>query len=290
MQFKRDKTQNSNKIILDKYYTDKKLAKELIEKTYDVIGVDSITEIIEPSAGNGAFSSQIKHCLAYDICPEHPDVIEQDFLKLNIPYKKGRLFIGNPPFGDRLNLARQFMKKHYIQGDYIAYILPISQLNNNYNFYEFDLIYSKNLGVMNYSERSVHCCFNIYSRPLLNKLNCRGDMYKLPNWIVIEESLINSNPKRAKEYTGIPDIRICSWGRGGVGKVLSNGERYAKELGFYIDKQHPFSGELMKFLNSFKYEDFDWAVKSSQSPNITIWRMKQHIINNFLIPNDLYEY
>ena len=46
-----------------------------------------IEDIIEPSAGNGAFSSQIK-CTAYDIEPEFKDIIKADFLKENIEYKK----------------------------------------------------------------------------------------------------------------------------------------------------------------------------------------------------------
>lgn len=39
------------KIENDKYYTPKELAKRLINKTFDVIGKDNISEIIEPSAG-----------------------------------------------------------------------------------------------------------------------------------------------------------------------------------------------------------------------------------------------
>ena len=51
------------KINLDKYYTPKELAKHCIDtfwRTY----FDGITEIIEPSAGNGAFSLQIPNCIA----------------------------------------------------------------------------------------------------------------------------------------------------------------------------------------------------------------------------------
>lgn len=44
----------------DKYYTPKELALKLIETTYKVLGKNNISEVIEPSAGNGSFSSQIK--------------------------------------------------------------------------------------------------------------------------------------------------------------------------------------------------------------------------------------
>ena len=66
-QFKRDESQNSNKLHLDKYYTPKELAKYCINKTYEVIGKENITEIIEPSAGSGSFSLQIPNCMGKDI-------------------------------------------------------------------------------------------------------------------------------------------------------------------------------------------------------------------------------
>lgn len=154
------------KIELDKYYTNKELAKRLINKTFEVLGKENITEIIEPSAGNGAFSKQIYNCIAYDIKPDDESVIEQDFLTLDMQYKKGRLFIGNPPFGVHNSLIRLFWKRCIEFGDYIAFILPITQLNNDIKLYEFDLIYSEDLGEMEYSGRILHCCFNIYKRPI----------------------------------------------------------------------------------------------------------------------------
>lgn len=279
IQFNLNKEKNSNKLHLDKYYTDKKLAKNLIDITFSVIGKENITEVIEPSAGNGSFSNQIDNCIAYDIEPEGENIIKQDFLKLDMEYKKGRLFIGNPPFGDRLNLARKFMKKHYKQGDYIAYILPISQLKNNYNFYEFDLVYSEVLDNVRFSDRKIDCCFNIYKRPDNGKLNRRKDLYKLPDWIRIEEKRINSNPSGASNYTGTPDIRLCSWGCKS-GEVLKEGDEYAKELGIFID-DNKYKDKLIEFLVDLKYSDFEWSSKP-QLHNITIWRLKQHIINNFI--------
>ena len=63
------------KIENDKYYTPIVLANELILKTYEVLISENITEIIEPSAGNGSFSSQL-NCIAYDIEPENKDIIK----------------------------------------------------------------------------------------------------------------------------------------------------------------------------------------------------------------------
>ena len=75
------------------------------------------------------------------------------------------MIIGNPPYGDKLKLARDFYNKSVQIADYIAFILPITQLNNITSFYKFDLIYSEDLGMQNYSGVELHCCFNIYKRP-----------------------------------------------------------------------------------------------------------------------------
>ena len=80
------------KILNDKYYTPKDLANRLIQTTISELvkyGVNNISDIIEPSAGNGSFSSQIK-CTAYDIEPEDEGIIKADFLQEPIEYKKGR--------------------------------------------------------------------------------------------------------------------------------------------------------------------------------------------------------
>lgn len=176
------------KIILDKYYTDRQTAKWCIDKTLEIVGKNSITEIIEPSAGNGSFSSQID-CIAYDIEPESDDIVKQNYLELKIDYLEGRLIIGNPPFGSRMNLAQKFFKKSIEIADYIAFILPISQLNNTSSMYEFDLIFSQDLGKINFSDRKLHCCFNIYRRPK-NGLN-QKESEKLEDISIIVFSILS---------------------------------------------------------------------------------------------------
>ena len=58
-------------------------------------------------------------------------------------------------------------------GDMIGFILPISQLENSDSLYHFDLIKSVDLGVLEYSNMKVHCCFNLYKRPKNGKLNSK---------------------------------------------------------------------------------------------------------------------
>lgn len=72
--------------------------------------------------------------------------------------------MATPPFGIKNTLSVQFYKKSILLGDYIVFILPISQYKNNQQMFDFDLIYSEDLGIRKYSDRDVHCCLNIYKR------------------------------------------------------------------------------------------------------------------------------
>lgn len=158
------------KITNDKYYT----SNEVVEKCWNIIketiDLNEVTEIIESSAGNGAWIDKIKETgipyKLYDIEPEHPEIEKQDFLELDMDYKPGRLIGFNPPFGRSNNLSRKFYNKGVGIADYLCFIQPISQLDNTNSMYYFDLIKSVDLGKTPYSGRMLHCCFNIYRRPL----------------------------------------------------------------------------------------------------------------------------
>ncbi len=239
------KIQHTNKLYLDKYYTSKSLAKYCIDKTFEIIGKENISEIIEPSAGTGSFSNQIEDCIAYDIEPECDKIIKQDFLELEIEYKKGRLIIGNPPYGSRMSLAWKFYKKSIQISDYISFILPISQLNNNITLYEFDLIYSENLGKQEYSDRKLHCCLNIYKRPKGGKLNKRK-RYKLEDITIIRKD------KKKYKITDKYDIRMCHWGNTTAGKILKDGENYSNEYKIIINNKEKYN-EIKNFILNYNW-------------------------------------
>lgn len=201
------------KIKLDKYYTSPELAKYCVEKTKEVIGDDNITEYIEPSAGAGVFLDYLdKPYLAYDIEPEDERVVKQDYLALDLDYKKGRCIIGNPPYGERNNLTVLFYKKSIQLCDYIAFILPISQYNNETSLYQFDLIYSENLGETIFSNKTISCCFNIYRKPHNGVFNKRKTI-KLRD-IYIEE---NRRGGRHVNEQILFDYAMCSYGNTTLG-------------------------------------------------------------------------
>lgn len=97
---------NGQKDPLDRFYTSPEAVQECLSK----LDLSQYDIIIEPSAGRGAFSSQIPHCIAYDIDPQARDIIQQDFLSLSYSRDttKKTLVIGNPPYGQQCKLAITF--------------------------------------------------------------------------------------------------------------------------------------------------------------------------------------
>ena len=75
-----------------------------------------------------------------DLYPDDDRIIEQDYLKYSYHFNNGSvLVLGNPPFGG-IHLYRKFFINSTKFAKYIAFILPISQLNNDNILYQFDLI------------------------------------------------------------------------------------------------------------------------------------------------------
>lgn len=152
------------KIEFDKYYTPPTVARWCIEKTKEIIGEENITEWVEPSAGSGSFSHQLPGCKAYDLYPQHEYIEQADFTELQMEYKKGRCFIGNPPFGGSAQkLLKAFYDKACDNGDYIAYIQPASLYNNYKKFYRFEIVYSC-LIKTEYTNHNLWTSFTIYKR------------------------------------------------------------------------------------------------------------------------------
>ena len=86
-QFKYNDNKDSDKIHLDKYYTSDELAQRCIDITRRVLKGKKISQVVDPSAGKGAFSKKINNCIAYDLEPEDETIIKQDFLELVSEYQ-----------------------------------------------------------------------------------------------------------------------------------------------------------------------------------------------------------
>lgn len=244
------------KIPNDKYYTPQHIVSRCIDTIIETIGLDKITEVIEPSAGNGAFmhDERLHVDYAYDILPEAEDIIHADYLEIakTLQYKPGRLVLGNPPFGYVGNLYSQFYKASVKIADYVAFILPISQLNSSIRLYEFDLIKSIDLGDCEYSGRKIRCCFNIYTRPQSGILNKMPKTKKLKDIIIsIVEFRKNVQCRRVKNFQ--PDFIFGMWGTA-CGKQIPISKRLASRLLIKINNE--------EYRERFK--DFEFELKEGK--------------------------
>lgn len=238
-------------------------------KVKQVIGSNNITEYIEPSAGAGVFLDFLdKPYIAYDIKPEDERITKQDWLTTDLNYKKGRCIIGNPPYGEKNTLSVKFFKKSVPICDYIAFILPISQFKNEQQMYEFDLIYSEDLGIRQYSDRALRCCFNIYKRPV-NGLN-KKRIYKLKD-VIIKENRRTGQQVNGEEY----DIGICSFGAGCIGKIPEYTGQYAKEIYFKINN-NDLREEILNVITTTDWLN-DVCKSISGQANLAQWQVYKYL-------------
>lgn len=268
---------NCNKLDLDQYYTSYEDMEYCVNKSWDVIkdlGY-GVSEFLEPSAGEGVFSNYLAtsglDVIAIDIEPKGEDIIKADFLTYDLEYKEGRFIIGNPPYGARLNLAQKFYKRAIELGDYIAFILPISQLNNTQFLYEFDLVHSEDLGKLIFSnKKKIHCCLNVYVRPK-NGLN-----KKIPT--KLKDITIIRQDKQGYEDIEF-DIRMCYQGDATAGKILKEGESYSGEYKIIIHNKE-LKDDIINLLSTIKWEN--------EIDSVAMRRIKQYHIIQVLkkyIPN-----
>jgi hypothetical protein len=170
---KREEQQN-----LDKYYTKSEVASfcysSLLE-TCKSLGLDNIF-MVEPSAGSGAFLQHIKtDFLAFDIAPQNKDIIESDYLQLNLKQYQSLIstsnliFIGNPPFGKRGSTALQFLNKCLNEGIAVGFIVPIqfrkwsiqNKINQNASLIK-DIDLSEDSFLFMNKPYKLRCCFQIW--------------------------------------------------------------------------------------------------------------------------------
>lgn len=258
---------NTYKIKNDKYYTNNKLAEYCFNKANEIFGENIIDSYIEPSAGNGVFINFFdKEYLAIDIEPEDTRIIKCDYFDIHKPYSNRCLIIGNPPFGNKGDLALKFLKHSIKFADYIAFILPALYYNNTYTFYEYDLIHSELLINENFSNRKITCCFNCYKAPMsklgIKCLNTKNH-YEL-NDIEFHEFRRTNNKIIDYDY----DICINTFGRS-IGKITNVPGKWVKEMHIKIINQ-ALKDEIVNNIKSINWFDEYYF---SGVMNLTKWQI-----------------
>lgn len=124
---------------LDKFYTKPESARFTIDvaKVALMAMGHRLSErcVLEPSAGGGVFLTVLAadghtDVLAYDVAPEHPEIIKADFLS-DVgggveATREDVITIGNPPFGKGGRLAVDFLNKALRVSSVVVMILPLT--------------------------------------------------------------------------------------------------------------------------------------------------------------------
>lgn len=166
---------------IDKFYTNDNVVKLCIKYINENLIIGENDLIIEPSAGNGSFIGDIKQISRkhkfYDLLPEHVEIIQQDFLNLEIPNGFENIhIIGNPPFGRQSSTAIQFIKKSCRFANSVSFILPKSfkkqSMRNKFhrNFHlVFEIDLPENSFTYNGENCNVPCLFQIWRRETVER-------------------------------------------------------------------------------------------------------------------------
>jgi len=158
---------------LDKFYTLPEISKKCLDSISSRYDWNEWDIVIEPSAGNGSFLTQIptEKKIGIDISPEHKDIIKQDFLTYSPSslYKR-ILVVGNPPFGRVSSLAIKFFNHASNWSDVIAFIIPRTfrrvSVHNRLNP-NFHLVFDEEIPMDPCSfspAMTAKCCFQIWEK------------------------------------------------------------------------------------------------------------------------------
>lgn len=248
------------KILFDKFYTKPETAEECIS----LLDLSLYKTIIEPSAGSGSFSSRIENCLAYDIAPDGPGIIRQDFLELDKHFDK-LLVVGNPPFGERASLAKVFIR-HSIEigADTVAFILP-----DTFNKLSAQKVFPPEWKLVK------------KWKPERTFFEANGEDYHVPCTFFIWSRVLPGEDLREREIKGFTDFRFLRRGdqtadftiNGNSGKIKALDEVTNPKAEHYIRG----SAEARDILSSVR-----WHLNSSVNGG-NAWLGRQEIIKEYLI-------
>jgi hypothetical protein len=225
----------------DKFYTKNNVALKLIE----LVDLSKYDCVIEPSAGKGSFSKNIKHdnLISLDIEPESDNITKMNWF--DFQYNKGSkvLVIGNPPFGNQGSLALNFIKKcDELEVDTIAFILPKSfkkeTIKNKFpEFYHL----SKEIDL---DDNSYTLLDNDYSVPSIFQIWERKNIIREKTILKTKSNLISFVKK-----TDNPDY---SFRRVGffAGMIYDEIDEKSEQSHYFVKS----SVEIKDFLKNYKWE------------------------------------
>ena len=123
------------------------------------------------------------------------------------------------------------------------------------------------MGLQEYTDKEIHCCFNIYKRPINGKLKKRKQ-YEFEDFTLFEK---RNKPYKDNNY----DFRICTWGAS-CGRILKDNESYAKEVAFYIHNPQ-LKDKIRQVIDNIDIKR-DFYMTSTR--NLLLWQVYEYLLKN----------
>ena len=261
---------------LDKFYTIPTISTECIETIGSLYDWNTWDLVIEPSAGNGSFLSQIPTSkkIGLDIDPEHPDIIKKDFFDYIPPVVPNILVIGNPPFGKVSSLAVKFFNHSAEWCSVIAFIVPRTfrriSVQNRLNL-KFHLIHDDDIPTDPCSfspPMQVKCCFQIWE-----KQDQGRDIIKLntehPDWEFLSHGPLDSKGQPTPPIGA--DFAILAYG-GKCGRIVTDDLHTLRPKSWHWIKSNINLAELIERFSSLDYSlSKDTARQNSIGRGELVW-------------------
>lgn len=110
---------------LDQFFTLPSNAKRFLGVLDVMYPLSEYDTVLEPSAGNGSFYNVMPdNKVGLDLEPLSEDIEKMDFFDYEPPLFAKIATVGNPPFGRKGKLAKEFFNKAAEYSDVIAFVLP----------------------------------------------------------------------------------------------------------------------------------------------------------------------
>lgn len=272
----------------DKYYAPAELLEHVMKVVREYVPLEKVTEIVEPAAGDGAFMPYLNslanelgvNVSYYDLDPDIPQIIKQDFLEGNpMKYKPGRLIVTGPPYGTGSYLWLGFAKKAAQLADYVVFISPVYFYNMKHPVPGLQLVKSDYLGKITFrgSEEfggvphKVKTCVNVYKTISPKNSYDAGDA-RVDNDFYIKEFHKSRMKDEGWEYY------IGAYGRA-VGAVTKT-PRIEVSLGVNV-KNEKMREKFEEFMQNFREKFYDEIVKRSTTTQYLSKKMfKQFLKDN----------
>ena len=249
---------------LDKFYTVPTYSKKCVDKVFELYSITENDLIIEPSAGNGSFFSQIPtmNKIGMDISPEHPDIIRKDFFEyypaLSTTIRK-IIVIGNPPFGRVSSLAIKFFNHAAQWADVIAFIIPrtfrrVSVQNKLDN--KFHLVYDEEVPIKPCCfspPMMVKCCFQIWEKT--DVIRKKIDLPTTHNdWEFLQFGPLDAKGQPTPPPDGTADFALRAYG-GNIGEITTGGMEELRPKSWHWIKSNINKAELIRRFSSLDYSN-----------------------------------